>query len=67
MRRYRTKNKMEKEWAFSLLDKEQSANMNTNLKQRLKEAAQKEAKEVEKRRGTNKSLDDEKAAELAKL
>ena len=48
MRRFKTRNKIEKEWAWELLNKQKSFNMNPNKKHKLKEAAKAEAEESKK-------------------
>ena len=59
MRRFKTRNKIEKEWAWELLNKQKSFNMNPNIKHKLKEAAKAEAQEVERIRGKKRSIHDE--------
>ena len=56
MRRFNTKNKTEKEWAWEMLDTTKSSNINPNLKHKLKLAARAESLEVERIRGKRRSL-----------
>ena len=67
MRRFNTKNKTEKEWAWEMLDKTKSSNINPNLKHKLKLAARAESLEVERIRGKRRQLENEQRIEQNKI